>query len=240
MTTNTAPPIQVDQAFEVAYKEPNTLPEIAVTAITAVLAIAGLMLAGASAYGVFVLRGWLQAACVGGVLLGLLLAKRFTADDRNVAGTIIALHLDLADARNTIAKRDNEIRTLHAKLAKAQRPIHVYERGKERDVVREPRNDAWHNAVMLVKDAEDYGPLKGRRQSGMPQAMQKQVNDLLARIGVVSQMGAINHLVVTRQTALAQLDALEWTEVDVPSNPEVASNLSTPLGGAGEGSDDDD
>ena len=240
-------------------------PPPALGVITAAIAISGAVLAAVSLIAMVMPPVWLTGANrllpLPLVAFGWLLFVRFTRDDRNIAGTIADLNLDIEDALDEIERLEQitgiisehveTIEFLRELLSKPSKTLTINDRDGQRIVPMYERDDTWRRAMAIVRSAlEDFGKLRGHDVLGHTQDEQTSALKLLKHLGIAAPRGTIWRLTVSRQQAADQLNAFaiegnrrstppdsprqDANPEDFTSRQEVASGFASGFVAAGE------
>jgi hypothetical protein len=225
-------------------------PPLVTGILSAIVAIAGIVIAAVSlilfAQPPTWLTGWYRLAPLATLALGVLLALRYTRDDRDVAGRIANLEMDCADyelelvvletrleERNVIITglRD-DVSHLKNLLANPLRSITITDRSGTRTEPLHARNLAWTNAVALVRMTDDFGILPGREPARLTRESQAEAIQVLQMAKVITTNGNLNRLTVPVGKAI---DALNWLAPDTTPPAVVLGNDQLATSGLGLG-----
>ena len=235
-------------------------PPIVAGTLSAAVAVAGVVLGAVSLIAVAFppawLPGWYRFAPLAFALFGVLLALRFTRDDRDIGGRIARLEMDCVDyeiellaAEVLLEERDEEIATLTDDVAHYRGLIKdppqyltINDKNGRRIVPLYDRDQTWNDALRLVALTDDYGIVAGRDKSGLGREAQAAAVELLGQAKVIRTNGNISRLTVTRQAAT---DTLHHMAPATPPPPdeklgqpsqvqEVEPNFVPSAGGSGE------
>ncbi len=201
MTTAPAPELK---------EEPATWHGLIVTVAGAVIAVGGIVAAVASAVLLFRTDSdWQQLLLGGVILLGVLLAERFTRDDRRVWQTIRTANYERDELLLALDDAEKEIAILRTQLESAQRPIVIQRRATDAKVAPHVHSAAWQDAVNMLKVTGDRDYLPGRQASGLSQEAQAAAVAELIEAKCVAREGTKVRLTCTVAEALAALNALD-------------------------------
>lgn len=208
-------------------------PPIVQGIASAAVAIGGLMLAGVSLV-LFLappewLTGWLRIALLPFIPFGWLLAIRFTRHDRQIAAKVATLQMDCEDYEVEVGRLETQVTALtedviHLRglLANPVKSITITDRDGSRTVPMQERNQAWQDALALVRTADgDFGRLVGADKRGVSQQQQAAALRILEDAKVAVPRGTIYRLTMSRQQAL---DTLNSTYSPAGVNPQDAQS----------------
>ncbi len=184
--------------------EPKTRIDAVASVLGAIAAGAGVVMFCGSLVGFIYLDKWWYFLLIFGLVVGGLLALRFTRDDRDVAGQFVTLNLENAELESDLKLADADIVRLLLRLKETNRVVMVEDK---RFVPADVPDAAWDDANRLVMMAADFGYLPGRDTSGMSQRQQERAVAVLLR--VCNKKGWIERVGKRYQLAASQRDVLE-------------------------------